>query len=83
MTIMVSELYGKKIITNTGQVVGMVEEVIVDLEEKRVANLLLTKMEELVRTTKTAGMLQKNSVKYDRVKSVAETIIVTGPGMEK
>jgi sporulation protein YlmC with PRC-barrel domain len=80
---LLSELYGKEIITNTGQRIGLVEDIIVDLEEKRVANLLLTKMEDLVRAQRTAGALQKNSVKYERVKNVAQSIIVAGPGMEK
>lgn len=83
MTILLSELYGKRIITNTGQIVGMVEDVILDLEDKKVANLLLTKMEDLVRSKNSLGTVQKNSVKYERVKNVSETIIVSGPGMDK
>ncbi|MFI5412884.1 MAG: PRC-barrel domain-containing protein [Candidatus Micrarchaeales archaeon] len=76
MTILISELYGKQIITNTGQMIGMVEDVIIDFEGGKVANLLLTKMEDLVRAQSTAGMLSKNSVKYERVKSVSHSIIV-------
>ncbi len=76
MTMFVSELYGKQIITNTGQIVGMVEDVIIDFEEGNVSNLLLTKMEDLVRAQNTAKILSKNSVKYERVKNVAESIIV-------
>ncbi len=80
MAILVSELYGKKIITNSGQMVGMVEDVILDFDSGNVSSLLLTKMEELIRAQNTAAMLKKSSIKYERVKSVAETIIVTaGP----
>jgi sporulation protein YlmC with PRC-barrel domain len=77
MVILVSELYGKRIITNGGQVIGMVEDVIIDFEAGSISSLLLTKMEELVRSQNTAGMLKKNSIRYDRVKSVAESIIIT------
>ncbi len=76
MTMLISELYGKQIITNTGQMVGMVEDIILDFEKGAIANLLLTKMEDLVRAQNSPGQLAKNSVKYDRVKSVSETIIV-------
>lgn len=76
MTILLSELYGKQIITNAGQIVGMVEDIVVDFESGTVSSLLLTKMEDLVRAQNTARILSKNSVNYDRVKSVAETIIV-------
>lgn len=77
MTIMLSELYGKEIITNAGQRVGTVEDIIIDFENGSVSSLLITKMENLVRSQQsTAAMLSKNSVKYERVKSVSETIIV-------
>lgn len=77
MAILLSELYGKQIITNNGQIVGMVEDIILDFEKGGVANLLLTKMENLTRAQNTAGVLSRNSVKYERVKSVSESIIVS------
>jgi sporulation protein YlmC with PRC-barrel domain len=76
MTMLISELYGKQIITNTGQMVGMVEDIILDFEDGHVANLLLVKMEDLVRAQNSPGTMSKNSVKYERVKSVSESIIV-------
>ncbi len=76
MTMLLSELYGKEIITNSGQRVGLVEDIILDFEKGVVSSLLLTKMENLVRAQNTASLLQKNSVKYERVKSVSESIIV-------
>ena len=76
MTMLLSELYGKQIITNTGQRIGMVEDVILDFEGGSIANLLLVKMEDLVRAQNTPGALSKNSVKYERVKSISESIIV-------
>ncbi len=77
MGILLSELYGKQIITNEGKKIGLVEDVILDFEKGSVANLLLIKAENLVRSTNTAAMLARNSVKYERIKSISETIIVS------
>jgi sporulation protein YlmC with PRC-barrel domain len=77
MTILMSDLYGKQIITNGGKKIGIVEDVILDFESKAVSNLLLTKIDNLVRSQNTATLLAKNSVKFERVKSISETIIVS------
>ncbi len=76
MAILLSELYGKEIITNEGKKIGMVEDAILDFENGKVANLLLIKAEQLTRSDNTAMLLAKNSVKYERVKNVSESIIV-------
>ena len=76
MSILLSELYGKEIITNEGKRIGLVEDAILDFETGTVANLLMVKAENLVRSDHTAMLLAKNSVKYTRVKNVAESIIV-------
>ncbi|MCL4389530.1 PRC-barrel domain-containing protein [Candidatus Marsarchaeota archaeon] len=77
MAILLSELYGKQIITNEGKKIGMVEDAILDFDKGAVANLLLIKSEELTRSANTAMTLAKNSVKYERIKSVSESIIVS------
>jgi sporulation protein YlmC with PRC-barrel domain len=77
MEILLSELYGKQIITNEGKKVGIVEDLILDFDSGSVANLLLVKVENLVRSNNTAGILAKSSVKYGRIKSVSETIIIS------
>ncbi len=74
--VMLSELYGKQIISNSGRIVGTVEDVILDFEDGKVASLLLTKIDSLNREEHGALALAKHSVKYDRVKNVSETIIV-------
>ena len=74
---MISELYGKQIITNSGRLVGLVEDVILDFESGMVASLLLTKVEDLMRGETTALKIAKNSVKYARVKNISESIIVS------
>ena len=80
MAILLSELYGKQILSNTGKKIGMVEDVVLDFEKGSVSSLLLAKIDDLVKGTSSRASLAKNSVRYDRVKSVSETIIV---GSEK
>ncbi len=83
--IMLSDLYGKQIISNSGRIVGLVEDVILDFESGSVSSLLLKKLDDLNQGEGSmATRLAKNSVKYTRVKSIQESIIVseeTPPGM--
>lgn len=77
MTVNVSELYGKKIISGTGHWIGEVGEVVIDLENGTVSHLLLGK----IGTGEANEMIKelfKNSVEYSRVKKVSETILVSG-----
>jgi sporulation protein YlmC with PRC-barrel domain len=80
MGILISELYGKQIITNTGKKLGSVEDIVVDVEVGGVSNLLLTKSDNLIRSKDTRGTFSKNNVKFERVKSIAEIVVV---GLEK
>ena len=61
MAILLSELYGKQIITNEGKKIGLVEDVIIDFDKGSVANLLLVKAENLFRSNNTAAVLAKSS----------------------
>ncbi len=77
MTITVSELYGKKIISGTGHWIGEVGEVVIDLENGAVSHLLLGKIDaanagDMIRS------LFKNGIEYKRVKKVADTVLVSG-----
>lgn len=74
---LLSELYGKEIITNSGRKLGRVEDLIVDFEKGGVSSILLIKSDEIIRSDHTAMQLAKNSVKYDRVRNVDQTIIVS------
>ncbi len=77
MTISISELYGKKIISGTGHWIGEVGEVVIDVENKEVSHLLLGKID----TSKAGDMIRslfKNGIEYKRVKKVADTILVSG-----
>jgi sporulation protein YlmC with PRC-barrel domain len=76
MTILLSELYGKQIISITGNKIGYVEDIVLNFEKGTISSLLLAKMEDLTRGANTAKMLANNSILYERVKNVSETIIV-------
>ncbi len=75
--VLVSELYGKQIISNDGKRIGTVEDIIMDFEKGLIASLLTTKIDNLIKSDNTAQLLKKNSISYERVKNVSETIIVS------
>ncbi len=78
---LLSELYGKEIISNTGRKIGSVADIVVDFEEGRIASMLLVRSEELIRSDRTSREFAKNSIRYDRVRNVDQTIIVANePG---
>ena len=57
--------------------IGFVEDVILDFESGGVASLLLVKIEELSRGENVAARVAKNSVKFERVKNISQSIIVS------
>jgi sporulation protein YlmC with PRC-barrel domain len=78
MGLYVSQLYGKKIISNSGHWVGEVGEVVLDVEQGTVSHLLLGKVD----SSKSKDMMRelvKNSIEFNRVKKITETIVVGGP----
>jgi sporulation protein YlmC with PRC-barrel domain len=74
---MLSEIYGKKIITSGGKILGDVKEIVLDVENGQVSHLLTTKLEQLAKSSNVREALSKNSILYKRVKSVAESIVVS------
>jgi sporulation protein YlmC with PRC-barrel domain len=71
-----SELYGKQIITTTGNKLGSVEDVIVDVESGSVSNLLMVKTDNLMRSKDTKGVFAKSNVKFGRVKNISEVVVI-------
>jgi len=58
---MLSELYGKKIITSGGKILGDVKEIVLDIENGQVSHLLTTKLEQLARSSNVREALSKNA----------------------
>ena len=77
MAMSIAELYGKRIITAGGNILGEVKEVVVNLDNGEVSHLLLTKIENLAKAEDMREALTKNSILYKRVKNVSQTIIVS------
>jgi len=59
---MLSEIYGKKIITSGGKILGDVKEIVLDIENGQVSHLLTTKLEQLARSSDVREALSKNSI---------------------
>lgn len=76
MSISISELYGKPIISNDGKILGEVKGVMLNLEDRAVSHLLLSEVDRLLKSADPRRDLQKNSVAYKRVRTVSESIIV-------
>ncbi len=76
MSVLISEFYGKKIISNEGRILGEVKGLMLNFEEGEISHLLLTDAERLIRSTNPRIDLQKNSVAYKRVKSVSDNVVV-------
>jgi sporulation protein YlmC with PRC-barrel domain len=76
MAIRISELYGKKVIASSGSVLGDVKGVVIDAAGGAVAYLLLSPMDNLVRSSDLRGDFRKKSVSYDRVTKISEGIVV-------
>lgn len=71
----VSQLYGKKIISNSGHWIGEVGEVVLDMEQGVVSHFLLGKIGSM-ESKDVMRELVKNSVEFNRVKKISETIVV-------
>ena len=78
MTLYVSQLYGKKVISNSGHWIGEVGEVVLDVEQGTVSHLLLGKVDSTKSSTEVMRELIKNSVEFSRVRKISETIVVGG-----
>ena len=76
MSIMISELYGKGVLSNSGNMLGTIKEVVVDLDNATVTHLLLSEMSKLAKSSDLRSDFLKNSIEYKRVKKVAELVIV-------
>lgn len=83
MTISISELYGKTIITSSGLVLGNVQGVVLNFESGAISYLLLKKLQDLTRSSDLRDDFRKNSISYERVSKVGQTIIVNAPKATK
>jgi sporulation protein YlmC with PRC-barrel domain len=77
MTVNVSELYNKKILTLGGRMLGEVRGVMLNMDKGEVSHLLLDNPDNLIRSSNLRTDFMKNSVSFKRVRKVSETIVVS------
>lgn len=76
MNVRISELYGKRIISNEGKMLGEVKGVMLNLEDGAVSHLLLTEPDLLFKSQNPKMDIRKGSIAFKRVKKISETVIV-------
>ena len=76
MPLRISELYGKRVISTAGGVLGEVKGVIIDLSAASVSHILLNRMDELVRSSNLRSDFLKNSIPFERVSKIGEGVVV-------
>ncbi|MCL4375394.1 PRC-barrel domain-containing protein [Candidatus Marsarchaeota archaeon] len=74
---LVSELYGKGIISTSGKILGEVRGVVLNFEDGSVSRLLLKSIDQINKVDDIRGEIANNSIEYKRVKSVSENIVVS------
>ena len=77
MTVNISELYNKKILTLGGRILGEVKGVMLNMENGEVSHLLLNNPENLMRSSNLRTDFIKNSVSFKRVRKITESIVVS------
>ncbi len=76
MDLKISEIYGKAIISTSGEKLGKVEDIIIDFENGGISSILIKNMDNISRSEDLQNEIRKNSINYKRVKNVSEVIIV-------
>lgn len=77
MVVSISELYGKRILTLGGRMLGEVKGVMLNIENGEVSHLLLNEVTNLMRSQDLRGDFIKSSISFKRVRKVGDTIVVS------
>ena len=68
----ISTLFGLKVYTDEGRYVGIVEDVIIDVEKRQIQSLALSEYNKFLIDSKAPGIL----IPYRLVKAVGDIIII-------
>ncbi|BCS90727.1 MAG: hypothetical protein ARM1_0184 [Candidatus Micrarchaeota archaeon] len=71
-----SDLYNMQIIGTSGKVYGKVEDIILNFENGVVYSVLTEKLENIKREQDIKDRLIKSSIKFERVVSISDNIII-------
>ena len=77
MSVNVSELYNKKVLTLGGRMLGEVKGVMLNMDKGEVSHLLLNNPEILIRSINLRTDFVKSSVSFKRVRKITENIVVS------
>ncbi len=77
MSVNISELYNKKILTLGGRILGEVKGVMLNMDDGKVSHLLLNNPDNLIRSSNLRADFIKNSVSFKRVRKITENIVVS------
>lgn len=80
MSVKISEMYGKPIFTGEGQKLGIVRDVIIDMEAGKAVRLTTEEMNRLSRE-ELKTTLKDKSVLYDRVTTVGDIVLLKRTGV--
>jgi sporulation protein YlmC with PRC-barrel domain len=83
MSMKLSQIYGMEIYTEDAKKVGRVEDVILDLEKRKVWQLTLDPLKATVLSKIPPEDLLKRSVPYDKVKGVSDIVLVEPQGSKR
>jgi len=76
MTIKLSQIYGREIYTEDAKKIGKVEDIILDLEGRKIWQLTLDPLKSSVLSRIPPEELLKRSVPYERVKGVSDIVLI-------
>lgn len=73
----ISEIYRMDVYSDSGQYLGDVQDVVIDLEKGEISRLLMTPWKNI--KGDASGALKKKSILYKSVKNVGDVVLVSSP----
>ncbi len=71
-----SHILNKKIITESGNFVGYVKDIIINFKDKKVEYISLVDIKEIIKE-KDPRNLNKKMIKFNKVKKIGEVVIIS------
>ncbi len=78
----ISEIYRMDVYSDSGQYLGDVQDVVIDLEKGEISRLLMTPWKS-VKGGDASGLLKRKSILYKSVKNIGDVVLVSTPSGTK
>jgi len=75
MTNKISEVYGKPIYSKEGELLGTINDVIVDIEEGKAVRLVTEELSNVGRQ-ELRRIMKENSIKFGKVRSIGDIVLL-------